>query len=128
MEHTAQPRHRAVTVILWIGTVLVTLGLGLAGAAKFITAPRWDALFAGWGYPAWCSRLIGVAEMGGAIGLLVPKIAFYAAILLAAVMTGALVTLLTHLGGPLGWGATPTVYIVILSGIAAGRRKERARR
>lgn len=82
-------------------------------------------MFTRWGYPDWFSPLVGAAEIAGAIGLLFRKVAFFSAIWLIAVMTGALVTLLTHRGDPLGWGATPSVYILILSAIAAARWADR---
>ena len=94
---------------------------------KFLQPDRWQALFIGWGYAPWFSPVVGVLEMLGAIGLLVPRLAFYAAALLVVVMLGALVTLFTHPGGPMGWGATPLVYLVLLSLIGAARRKERIR-
>ena len=45
---------------------------------------------------------------------------------LIAVMIGALVTLLTHPGGKMGWGGTPMVYIVLLTIVGVMRWRERA--
>ena len=52
---------------------------------------------------------------------LVPRVAFFGAVLLLGVMVGAFVTLQTHPGGPLGWGRTPLAYIVILSRLGVPR-------
>jgi putative oxidoreductase len=122
MQEVLGRQSRAVTIGIWIGTILVSVGIGLTGASKFVQSDHWRALFTGWGYPSWMSTATGVVEVAGAVGLLVPRLAFYAAMLLLTVMFGALVTLIDHRGGPLGWGGTPLVYIVLLVGIAAARR------
>jgi putative oxidoreductase len=128
MEELGSARSRSVSVLLWVLTIVIALGIGLAGATKFLQPDRWEPLFAGWGYPAWASKLTGVVEMVGAVALLIPKTTFFAALLLGAVMLGALLTLLTHSGGPLGWGATPLVYLVLLLILAAARRRDQAAR
>ena len=110
---------------IWVVTALPALGIGLAGGSKFIGANHWRGLFLGWGYPAWASSVVGIAEVAGAIGLLVPRLASYAALGLMVVMIGALVTLLTHPGGPMGWGATPLLYLVLLAIVAAVRWRVR---
>ena len=113
-------------IVTWIVSVVPALGIGLAGASKLAGANPWRALFLGWGYPAWCSTVVGIAEVAGAIGLLVPRLAAYAALALMGVMMGALVTLVTHPGGPMGWGATPLLYLVLLAIVAATRWRARA--
>ncbi len=125
MERNERPKRRAVGIVLWVLTVVIALGIGFAGAMKFLQPHRWDTLFAGWGYPMWASKLTGVVEMAGAVALLIPRTTVFATMLLGAVMLGALITLLTHLGGPLGWGATPMVYLVLLSLVGAGRWRDR---
>jgi putative oxidoreductase len=125
MDNTTRWLRTGRTVALWAFTVLVALGIGVAGLSKLHRPNRWEPLFAGWGYPAWFSMAVGVAEVCGAIALFVPDVAVYAATLLAAVMAGALVTLLRHPGGPFGWGVTPAVYIVLLTIIAAVRSRQR---
>ena len=117
-------RSRAVTVVSWAATLVVGLGIGLAGAAKFATRP-WHPLFASWGYPPWVVTVVGALEIIGAICLFVPRLAFYAALALGVMMIGAFITLRMHPGGPLGWGATPLFYMVVLAAIAAGRSRDR---
>jgi putative oxidoreductase len=126
MQQVSAGRSRGVTIAVWIATILVALGIGLVGALKFVQTEHWRSLFTGWGYPSWMSTATGVAEVAGALGLLFPRFAFYAAVLLLAVMLGALATLLGHRGGPMGWGATPLIYIVLLTGIAMARRPRSA--
>jgi putative oxidoreductase len=125
VEHRLGWQRRAREILLWAVTVLIALGIGLVGVAKFLQPDHWRQLFTGWGYPGWFSSVVGVIEVVGAVGLLVPRLASYGAILLGVVMLAALLTLLRHPGGPLGWGATPTVYIVLLAVIAASRWRQR---
>ena len=122
MQHGVGAGSRTVTIAIWTATLLVTFGIGVAGALKFVQTDHWRSLFTGWGYPSWMSAATGVAEVAGAIALLVPRLSFYAAMVLLTVMLGALATLLAHRGGPMGWGGTPLVYIVLLAAIAAARR------
>jgi uncharacterized membrane protein YphA (DoxX/SURF4 family) len=118
------PRRRVVAVLLWAGTAVVGLGIGVAGAAKFVTG-MWQPLFAGWGYPPRFVAVVGAIEILGCVGLFVPRAAFYAAVSLALIMLGAFITLQMHPGGPLGWGATPLFYLVVLGAIAVLRWRER---
>ena len=103
---------------VWTLSALIAVGLAIAGAGKFAPGSQWQALFVGWGYPAWFAGVIGALEVVGAVGLLVPGVARYAAPALATIMAGALFTLLTHPGGKMGWGAVPLVYLVLLVAIA----------
>ena len=71
------------------------------------------------GLGQWFRYLTGVLEVAGAIGLLISRSAFYAAILLALVMVGAIIAHLTVLG------TSPAAPIVLLalSGTIAYLRK-----
>jgi uncharacterized membrane protein YphA (DoxX/SURF4 family) len=91
----------------------------MAAVSKFARWELWHGMFSGWGYPAWFLVAIGVLEIAGALALLWPKTASYAATLLGAIMTGALVTVLTHASrmGP----TTPSVYLVLLAIIGVAR-------
>ena len=75
MTSRAIGQSRVATILLWIVTVMLPLGLGLAGGAKFMSANQWRELFVGWGYPAWFSSVTGIVEVSGAIALLVPRLA-----------------------------------------------------
>ena len=114
---------RALRVVLHIGLWSITLfeafGLGQAGLRKFTSMDVWRDLFENWGYPFWFLIVIGVAELGGAVLLLVPALAAYAAVGLTVVMVGSLATELFNekLFGP--W--FPLMHIVLLSIIATAR-------
>ena len=116
----------ALTIVLWIATLLAGLGIGVVGAAKFGNARAWERLFVGWGYPAWMSLVVGAVEIVGAILLFIPRAALVGAAILGAVMAGALVTLILHPGGPMGWGATPAMHLGLLAVVAAIRWSRRS--
>jgi putative oxidoreductase len=120
-------RSRPATILLWIATVIAGLGIGLAGVAKF-TSHMWQPLFVAWGYPGWFAGMIGALEIIGGMCLFVRRTSLYAACSLIAIMLGAFFTLRTHPGNPLGWGATPLIYMVLLAVVALRRYHERPTR
>jgi putative oxidoreductase len=71
------------------------------------------------GLGQWFRYFTGMLEVAGAIGLLISRYAFSAAILLALVMVGATISNLTVLGA----SPAPTVVLLVLSGIIAWLRK-----
>ncbi|HTX93874.1 MAG TPA: DoxX family protein [Mycobacterium sp.] len=90
-----------MNTVLWILQIVLAVVFAGAGAVKLI-APR-DQLaktLGGWVYdvPAWLPKPLGVAELLGAIGLIVPPLVHIAPILtpiaasaLAVTMIGAIV-------------------------------------
>ena len=116
----------AGTVVLWTLTILEFLGMGLAGMAKF-QGDLWQNMFVGWGYAAWFTYVIGAAEVVGALALLVPRFASYAASMLIVVMLGAIWTVASPANDTgLGPGL-PTIHIAVLSIILYARRGRRWR-
>ena len=80
------------TLTLWtLSTVSAALFM-LAGVLKWIGVDVEVQLFDAIGIGQWFRYLTGALEIAGAVGLFVPAVAPYAALLLAAVMSGALVT------------------------------------
>lgn len=66
---------RWLGVVLWAGQIVLALGFGSAGLMKtFMGAP--ELIQAGMGFvadtPIWLVRFIGVAELAGAIGIILP--------------------------------------------------------
>ena len=121
------PRNKTRLVVLTIGA-LAALAIGAAGVAKFIPSTPWQRFFVNWGYPAWFALVVGAAEVSGAILALIPRLAFYGAILLGVIMFGASATLALHRGVPPGWApTTPVVYLAVLASFAAVRWRDRAR-
>ena len=106
-------------ITLWILSGLVALAFLGAGGAKLVGAAAMVELFDQVGRGQWFRYFTGLLEVAGAIGLLIPRYAFYAASLLAVVMVGAIIAHLTVLGTS---PAAPVVLLV-LSGIIAWLRK-----
>src|SRR5262249_48264456 len=92
-----------------------------AGAMKLRGSPDVAANFARWGYPPWFAYVTGVIEVGGAVGLFVPRVAPFAAVLLCCTMVGAAVTHLTH--GEAGHLAAPIVLLLWVGGVGWARRE-----
>ncbi|GAB3329298.1 hypothetical protein GCM10027511_38980 [Hymenobacter humi] len=121
---TAAPaRSRAATVGLWVLQVLLGLmfvvGSGLPklwgdayAIELFAELPGGQAL----------RLVVGVLEIAGGIGLLVPRLAGLAAACLAAVMVGATIAQLVFLS--VGFWYTPVILGVLLLVLAVVRRRE----
>lgn len=73
----------------WILAVFLALVFSLAGGVKLIGAPGMVTEFAQIGFGQWLRYVTGVLEVSGAIGLLIPKFRFRAALQIAVVMVGA---------------------------------------
>ena len=120
----ATERRTAISIVLWVAARLPGFGIGIAGLAKFYASARWDRLFLSWGYPTWLSKVTGAIEVAGAILLFVPRTTGYGALILAVTMLAAFLTLVTHRGGLLGWGATPLTYFMWLCALVIVRWKK----
>ncbi len=89
---------------LWVAQVLLALAFLSAGAMKLITPD--ETLTAWYPFPAWFIRFIGVCELLGAAGLILPgllrirhRLTPLAAAGLAVIMAGATATTLAIGGG-----------------------------
>ena len=111
--------------LLWLVTVLEALSMFAAGSGKFTNAEFWGRMFESWGYNGtWFMTFIGGAEAAGAAGLLIPRIAPYAATGLMTIMLGALFTVVTKESGQLGiW---PVAMNLILLGVILWFRRPAA--
>lgn len=89
--------HRKIRrVLLFLFTLHFTIMFVHHGYLKFDPEGFWAPAFHRWGYPVWFLFFIGAVEFAGGIAILIPRIATYAALLLATNMLGALVTRLIH--------------------------------
>ncbi len=72
-------QSKGKTIFVWL--VQIVLALLFLGAAlgKLTSNPQWIERFRVYGYPDGFCMLIGVLEAAGAIGLLIPRTARYAA-------------------------------------------------
>lgn len=77
-------------IILLILTFLLAIVFLFAGVSKLISYEAHSQSFSQWGFPIWTMYLIGLLEIVGAIGLLIPKFRVPAAMVLSMLMFGAL--------------------------------------
>jgi putative oxidoreductase len=113
----ASSKGRLIT--LWILSGLVALVFIAAGGSKLAGAAVMVDLFAKVGLGQWFRYFTGFLEVAGGIGLLIPRYAFHAALLLAIVMVGAFIAHVTVLGG----SPAAALVLLVLSGTIAYLRK-----
>jgi putative oxidoreductase len=111
---------KLVNVVLWVlqiaaaGMFLMVGFLKLSGNAQLVE------LFDAIGLGQWFRYLIGALEVVGACLVLIPRTSGLAALMLAGVMVGAVVTHVFIVGGsPLG----ATILLVVTGVVAWGRRQ-----
>lgn len=88
---------RASNIGAWVLAILLSYIFALAGGAKLLGQRAMVAEFARIGAGQWFRYFTGVLEVSGAIGVLIPKFRFWAALQIAAVMVGATIANLTVL-------------------------------
>ena len=110
---------RGLNVTCWILQGLAAFAFLAAGGSKLASAPPMVEMFAKLGAGQWFRYLTGALEVIGAVALLVPRAAFYGAVLLATVMVGAIVTHLAVLGG----SPIPAVVLLVIVGTVAYLRR-----
>jgi putative oxidoreductase len=115
---------RSTHRVLWGIQILVGLFFVIASAIpKFYGDPFAVWLFEQIGAGQWFRFLVGILELAGGIGLLVPRLAGPAAIGLMGLMVGAAFTQAVVLGAPAGM-VTPAILFVLLAPVAWGRREQ----
>jgi uncharacterized membrane protein YphA (DoxX/SURF4 family) len=107
----------------WVLQGFAAFAFLAVGGMKLAGVPALVELFARLGLGQWFRYLTGALEVIGAVALLFPKMAFYGAVLLAAVMTGAVVAHLAVLGG----SPIPALVLLVIVGAVAWLRRSTAR-
>ena len=79
-------------VAIWVLSVLLTFVFLMAGVPKLAGAQAHVQHFATWGYPDWFRLVVGAVEVGSAVLLLIPRVAFFGAAGIAVIMAGATYT------------------------------------
>src|SRR3954451_6203555 len=116
-------RTRAATIGVW--TLQVLLGLVFvvgSGAPKLVGEAYAVQIFDDLGTGQWLRVVVGLLEIAGGIGLLVPRLAGLAAACLVALMAGATGAQLFFLSE--GFWYTPVIFGVLLGVVAWMRRAE----
>ena len=118
---------RTRAIVLWSLSALLALMFLMSGSGKLLNGAssggvRFDEQFELWGYPSWFRFPVGLAEVAGAVGLLVPRVRSYAAAGLTLVMAGAVVT---HLRiGEAAYAPIPLVLGALAAAVAWLSRPE----
>ena len=115
-------RGHGARIALVVLQVLLAALYVAAGLGKVTLEPATAAGFAAMGVAPASTQVLGVLELLGAIGLLVPRVAGLAAAALTALMIGAVIVTATTVGG-----ATillPAAVLVLVAVVAGARRHE----
>jgi putative oxidoreductase len=117
----AAGRGRALTVVLWLVQVGLALPFLAAAIPKLVGAPTAVAMFAVIGVGQWFRYAVGAAELAGAMGLLVPRLAGLAALgrVLDMIGAAAVQTAVFH-----AYQWLPTSVLLVGALVAWGRRQE----
>ena len=110
-------KKAAKTIGIWIPALLLVMIFAPQGWSKFFADSGWSRAFRHWGYPDWFRVTIGIMELAAVGLLLLGRTAAFGALLIIAVMLGAMATHVIFDGGrhvtsevvPLVLGATVLV-------------------
>jgi putative oxidoreductase len=117
----APARSRGAVIALWTLQVLLALVFIVgSGAPKLFGEAYAVQIFTDLGTGQWLRYVVGVLEIAGGIGLLVPRLARLAASCLIALMVGATIAQLFFLTE--GFWYTPAILGVLLAVVAWFRR------
>jgi putative oxidoreductase len=109
-------------IALWIMSILLAAMFLFSGSPKLLTPDKVKLMFVQYGYAPWFATVIGISEVLGAIGLLVPRVAAFAAAGLSIIMVGAFFTHATH--HELSHAMIPLVVLALLITVGYARLKE----
>jgi uncharacterized membrane protein YphA (DoxX/SURF4 family) len=112
---------KGLIILSWTLQALCAAAFLAAGGAKLAGAPAMVEVFAKVGVGQWFRYVTGLLEVGSAIGLLIPRLTFPAAILLVAVMGGAVAAHFAVLGG----SPAPAFFLLLLTAVIAYLRRPR---
>jgi putative oxidoreductase len=103
----------------WILSALLALIFLSVGAMKLMSRPAMVQEFAQVGLGQWFRYFTGILEVAGAICIVVPPLSRWGALLLATVMSGAVVAHLMALHSP---PTLPAILLVMVLAVAWLRR------
>jgi uncharacterized membrane protein len=121
VPESAPTKGRALNITLWVVQILLAAFFVIASAAPKLVGERYAVqTFDEIGAGQWLRYLVGVLELAGGIGLLIPRLAGLVAIGLAALTVGAAITQAFVLSSPAG-AIFPAALCVVFCLIAWGR-------
>jgi uncharacterized membrane protein YphA (DoxX/SURF4 family) len=101
-------------VIAWVLQVLLGLVFILSGVNKLTNLSVSTTIFESMGLPSLLAYVVGGAELLGGVGLLIPRLARWAALGLLPIMVGAVFLHATAIPGGLANGIPAIVCLVLL--------------
>ena len=112
---------KMMNVVLWVLQIAAAGIFLMAGFSKLSGNEQMVGMFETIGVGQWFRYLTGSLEVAGAILLLIPRTSGLAALMLAGVMVGAVMTHLFIIGG------SPLMSIILLfvTGVVGWRRRQR---
>jgi uncharacterized membrane protein len=117
--------NKAAAISAWVLQVLLGLAIAAGGALKLSGDPAMVELFDDIGAGQWLRLVVGVLEVAGGVGLLVPRVRALAALCLLVLLFGATLTNVVVLGtSPL----VPLLYAAAALAIVLLRRETRRHR
>ena len=89
---------RLRSAAVWAGALFLAVAFVAVGLSKLAgtSAMRWSERFGQWGYTANAVYVVGVLEIVGGLGMLMPRWRRAASLILVVLMAGALCTHLVH--------------------------------
>ena len=119
-QSASVPTEKLVNVALWVLQIGAAGMFLMVGFLKLSGNPQLVGLFKAICLGQWFRYLTGTLEVGGAILLLIPRTSGLAALMLAGVMVGAVITHVVIVGGsPL----VATILLIVTGLVAWGRRQ-----
>ena len=103
------PRWKVVVV--WVLTVILALLMAVVGSTKFTQPEQWTRMASTLDLPFWLMQVAGVAEMVGAVLLLIPRVAAVGGSMIAVVMLGAALGQVR--GGDAADAIAPLIYLAV---------------
>ena len=114
-------------IIAWILQALLAASFIWGGSQKLLHLDSTMGMFGQLGLPGWFGGFIGVAELLGGIGLLVPRTVRPAAMGLIIIMIGAIFMHATKIPGGLANGVPAIVSLLLLVVVLVLRSRTAAR-
>jgi len=106
---------KAGNALSWVLAILLAVGFTFFGGVKLVNSPAMVREFTQIGFGQWLRYFTGILEVTGAIGVLIPKFRFWAALQIATVMVGATLTNLAILRLPPLAGLTAVLMSLALT-------------
>ena len=119
LERSSGKAGTARTIGLWLLQIAAAGLFFFAGGSKLAGNPQMVQVYSTIGIGQWFRYLTGGLEVIGAAGLLFPVTAGWAALMLAAIMVGAVLAHLFIIGGS---AAIPVVLLLAMATVAWTRR------